>query len=624
VYNMRGTNVSSGTTRAILDQSLADFSVNPGGPGQKREADLQNFGVFWEERLGNNTFMELAHNFQWSRSTSNMSGQGRRDNAALFADPNLFLPDGSPNPYAGGLMFEGDRWNRIKNWDRSHSTRAQVSHELDTGKWGNYRFALMGEYEWRSNRKHIDAEVWEGAPFHAIPDNASNLVYRRFYVTPGDWSTYYATGAEYTGLLRNVPDPTDPGRTLNSTWTSFNQGGRSNPHEYQRTLLIGGQARYFDGRLVAGVGVRKDKLDLKAVRAVRDPVTNEWTLDHPDITREFYGFHGTTRTLGLVGHVNRHVSLFYNFSNSLDIPNTQHLVLPEGRPPSPPDARGQDFGVALNLFDGRLVARANAFEVDLENASGAGFGGTFSNPTVLNNDVLNALLAAGGISQAQADARTFTSNNAIRDRRLEGYEFNLTGAITSNWRVTFSYSYTDGFDSAIAPEIKAWAAEALPWFLQWPNVVTNVTGSDGQLMTVAQRVALWENNAGQEWLREGDLILGNRKHKYSIFTRYSLNAGPLNGAYFGGGYRHQSKSPIGFDSNRDLQYDGSYWEADMLLGYRLSQLRFFRRGLNLQLNIKNLFDNRDPLITQYNSSNIIERVMIRTPRTWRLTANFDF
>ena len=118
---------------------------------------------------------------------------------------------------------------------------------------------------------------------------------------------------------------------------------------------------------------------------------------------------------------------------------------------------------------------------------GGGFGGTFSNPTVLNDNVMDALLAAGVISPAEADARAIDSNNAIKNQRLEGYEFNMTGQLTNNWQINFNYSYTDGYDSEIGPEVKAWAETAIPFYLQFPDVMTNVEGGASGFMTVRFR-----------------------------------------------------------------------------------------------------------------------------------------
>jgi len=279
----------------------------------------------------------------------------------------------------------------------------------------------------------------------------------------------------------------------------------------------------------------------------------------------------------------------------------------------------------LTFFDGKFVARANAFEVDLVNATGGGFGGTFSNPTVLNNNVMDALVGAGLVSQAEADTREINSNQAIKNQRLEGYEFNMTGRLTESWQLTVNYSYTDGYDSEIGPEIKAWAETAIPYYLQYPDVVTDVSGGASGFMTVRERVELWQRNAATEFLREGVTLLGNRKHKFNFFTRYTFNEGPLNGLFVGGGYRYQGKMPTNF-SSEILQFSKSRGEADLLMGYRLPKMRFLPHGARIQLNIRNLFDETEPHITRYGPSNaaVISRAALVAPRTWRITTSFDF
>src|SRR5690606_2221962 len=201
-----------------------------------------------------------------------------------------FLPSGDPNPYEGGLFYEGGRLNQSHVRERRHASRLMVSHEQDFGKWGNYRFATMGEYERRNERRNIMTEVWEGAPFNSTPENAQNHVFRRHYVTPRDWSTYYVSGSGDGGLLSGVPHPTDPTRTLNSIYVPFNQNSQRDPIERQRTLLIGAQARYLENRLVLAGGFRRDLLSIKDTLAIRDPETGYWTLNHPDVTTRYETF----------------------------------------------------------------------------------------------------------------------------------------------------------------------------------------------------------------------------------------------------------------------------------------------------------------------------------------------
>ena len=142
-------------------------------------------------------------------------------------------------------------------------------------------------------------------------------------------------------------------------------------------------------------------------------------------------------------------------------------------------------------------------------------------------------------------------------------------------------------------------------------------------MTVGERVALWQQNAGTEFLREGVTLLGNRKHKANFFTRYTFNEGVLNGLFIGGGYRYQSKMPTNF-VGEELMYNDSRGEADLLVGYRIPRMRFLPNGARVQLNIRNLFDDTDPHITRFAAPGVPARAALVEPRTWRITTSFDF
>ncbi|MCI0491567.1 MAG: hypothetical protein L0Z07_01365 [Planctomycetes bacterium] len=70
----------------------------------------------------------------------------------------------------------------------------------------------------------------------------------------------------------------------------------------------------------------------------------------------------------------------------------------------------------------------------------------------------------------------------------------------------------------------------------------------------------------------------------------------------------------------------SYWSADLLAGYAVRGLRKGRH-LGFQLNLMNVFDERDPLIKRYEfdtGQKLIFRTTPRDPLTWRFTTNYEF
>ena len=48
------------------------------------------------------------------------------------------------------------------------------------------------------------------------------------------------------------------------------------------------------------------------------------------------------------------------------------------------------------------------------------------------------------------------------------------------------------------------------------------------------------------------------------------------------------------------------------------------RRLSFQLNVFNVFDERDSLITRYSADGSVFREVVRAPTTWKFTTNFEF
>ena len=81
---------------------------------------------------------------------------------------------------------------------------------------------------------------------------------------------------------------------------------------------------------------------------------------------------------------------------------------------------------------------------------------------------------------------------------------------------------------------------------------------------------------------------------------------------------------IGLDPALDKIYGNSYWYADALAGYQLRELRKGRR-VSFQLNVLNVFDKQDPLITRTTADrSSVVRFVVQPPLTWRLTTNVEF
>jgi len=624
------TLVTRNTNIAILDRSIADPSINYGGPGQINDTTANNFTAFLEKKLGQRTFVELAYNHQDQSVERYNPGQ---TNMVLWGDPSQnrrnstsSIADDPANPFAGRLFIENssNAWERNTSYVTSDLLRATVSTEFDAGKWGNYRIAALAEHDSRENEATSQREAWEGRPFNSAPENAANQVRRRNYVTPGDWSTYYINSPVTTGLITGATDPIT-GQTLNSTWVARSQSQEDDPAT-QTSALISAQARFFNGKLVVGAGYRYDKLEITDRTAQRDPVTNEWSRAFA--TEALVEREARNTSLGAVGHLTSNLSVFYNQANNQGLQGNQRIIdtnnlLDIVAAPNS-EGKGKDYGVMLSLFDNRLNARLTRYNTDSVNQS-ASFGVTGVGPNSVAKNIMGALHGAGLVSATERDRHTTNQSGVLYDVVSSGYEFELTANLLKGWRLQANYSYTDTQQANFGPEIRAWMEQEVAYWRSF-NQGNLVTGQENR--TIDEAIAFMYD--GFEFQSDiGDLgEQGLRKHKVSLFSRYEFQEGFLKGAYAGGGYRHQSKNLAGASGLTGF-YGKSFWRADMVFGYtfRKSTIRRtrFLDGLTLQLNIANVFDDTDPLITRIEPDGFsVRRAIVQVPRTWRLSAKMDF
>jgi iron complex outermembrane recepter protein len=608
LFSTQGQRITTGPGTVIMDPALTDRSINVNGPGKMSLADFDTLSVYLEQRVGSKTFVELAYNYQHYKVDIK---DPSIDANPLRGDPNNFLPTNVANPFAGGLYLE-TRWFRTIRVEESNTARATITTELDARKWGNYRLVGMGEYVDGRFASDQMGEYWEGAPFDAIPENNANLVWRRHYVTEGDWRTYRVGSDVADGPIVNMLDPIS-GQTLSSVWHMRSQGTRDVP-TLVKSLLVGTQARYFDNRLVANLGYRRDlAYTVTPAPNVRDSVSNRLILDPAN--DEPFNFTGGTKTLGLVGHVTKNISLLGNYATNVGLPNARNYIIGGSKAPAR-EGEGKDIGVALTFLDGQINVRAVYYETAGRNlVQNWGI-------HLVNERVLDAAVNNGLITQAQADARSLTELNVLRkDSQSDGYEFQITANPTRNWRLMANYSITDNADLNIDPEFRAWWEDNSQF---WASLPQNLVLSSGS--TVGADLALWRDNWNEFYGLEGRTNSGNRKHKVNMFARYSFDSGFLKGFSAGGGYLHQSKIVIGRSgvgtNDFAYQYGNSHWRADAMLGYDVSGLPR-KTKLRLQLNVNNVFDKTDPLILRMLGSDI-NRLALRPPRTWRLSANLDF
>ncbi|MBP7140827.1 MAG: hypothetical protein KBA71_02885 [Opitutaceae bacterium] len=613
-----GTPIGPGQIR---DTSLADYSVNVGGPAQTRYSRYHILSLFFNQQLAKNTFLEVAFN---NLKHDFDARQPRGEKSRLLGDPNQ-LYAGVANPHAGDVYLE-TQWYRIKPLTRSTAGRIALSQEFDAEKWGHYRFAALAEYDRFGididtyDETWVDASTGRAAYNATTPEDNVNKVYRRSYPVEGDWGSYFYSGPEGPGgLLSNLVDPLNTGRKLSSAWIP-----RANPERVrytQKSGMVVGQGYYFNDHLVVSGGLRRDELTERRFAGARDPNTNQFVITDnilSDVKNS-----GVTKTYGAVYHINPTVSLIYNWADNFSLPDRGRFTLPpsgepgEAIPVPPPQGVGKDYGIGLRLLDGRIYAKATAYTTSSKNLSATA-------PNALrrdNVDIMEALQGAGYITQAEFFKRTDVTavgGHGLFDLDAKGYEVQVTANLTRDWRFTASYSRTKAVQSNTFAAIVKWFDLTKAYLAKFPgNLPTDSYAS------ITEQLGVMKDELDNFTSSDGTGKLGNRLDKVSLFTRYSFSGGSLRGLYIGGGFRHQGKMFVGTDSSGGKLWGNAFSRTDLLLGYKFHGMPR-NRGLRLQLNVDNLFDERDPLIIRYLPNGGISSQIAQSPISWRLSMEYEF
>ncbi len=125
------------------------------------------------------------------------------------------------------------------------------------------------------------------------------------------------------------------------------------------------------------------------------------------------------------------------------------------------------------------------------------------------------------------------------------------------------------------------------------------------------------------------------KYSFNVLGNYTFNAGRLRGFKTGAAYRWTSKRAIGYPLGRDETgqfivsdvtkpyYNDPSGYTDFWIGY---QRRIFSNkvGWRVQLNVRNVFADGDPIVVQVQPNGSPARVSIPVPRQFVLSNTFSF
>ena len=650
------------------------------GPSAERDLTYKTWSAFIEQKVTRDIHLELAYNHyerDWYASNFGNEAQMKGEASTFFYRnaPDGDIADGAsvvdtvPHDFGGLYYYEDDARNEVRYGDFD-SLRLTASYELDTERLGTHRFAAMVSTEESTagvNVKRAAVLTNPDGTLIANPEHGRNRVFLRHYITnesdPADFRN-----ADMNTFPSSFTDPFT-GHTYQTGFANITDRFSESSVD---SKLIAMQNYFLNNRLVTTFGYRRDDANTKAFgtsvigddglptgEVYRDALNNK-IYNREDVTRDV-DQESSTRTFGVVYHLNNYLSLTFNDSENNGPPyggwgapnTTESIDLTTLRgtqdfEPWAPTGSGRDYGLKLNLLNGKVFLTANYFETSGTGAltwRDTGLDNRFAEivRSLYGDQPFNETPGAGQIGLLQFDG----NGNIVEDAdgvpiyeaipalipeamprpnfrtqdddfESEGYELNMTANLSENLTMRMGYSYSTRrvFDRwamvrAFSDKMREWLysgrdfdaslLDRLP--MRRVNSFDETEGTGSIVQDSSGRYYLFANDVldfnVDQWV-ENDLEnaqegFGQRKHKANIWARYRFTEGALKGFEVAGGLRYQSGAEIGYfqfyDENGNLQKDrdiiqesGSRTFNDLALVYK-TQANWLRDGATMRLQL---------------------------------------
>lgn len=695
-YGVPDSDFDAGIDRTFPDESLVPFDINPFGDLKTTKLGGTTRTFFLEQKLASNLFLELAHNHE--NSYMHTLGARGQNLSAIYADPNLYLPallpgqtTREPNPNFGRYYVEyvPSANPSVRTFD---DLRATLSYELDLQRgnnhwrrWlGHHRFAgLLSRNETtRLAQPNFIARILDdplipGRTLNArtgnnwAVDTGRNLRIRSYLdssfqpagigaldqpiqLVDGNGAPFHATGAFDSGFVAAS------GKHLGTSNSTVSGSKRR-----LETQLLTWQGRFLPDRqgyhrLVLTYGYREDKtrsalpdadsrrLDAGAGRTGFYPIFSDVTWDEygPGET-------GLTRNTGAVLRPLRWLGVFYNRSSTFDT-STGVFDAFGGRYPGA-HGEGRDYGVRLDLGQGRFSLRLNKYENVLGPSRTANninnYRGIFTQIEGRVRTLDPALGAPDNWFNAALNYG-YANYQISSDRSSTGYELAIDFRPVPNWNIRLNGAKSTAVETNIGADWIEWVKTRQP---VWQSVVAK----NGEI-DAAGRPVTWatadmdptsdtENRTLQQFYdqqvvgtalafmqaADGRDTDGARGKRANLVTNYRLTEGRLRGCAIGGAVRWRPPPTIGYPTRinqfgtKVLDVSRPYrgkqeLPVDANLGYRGRLRHFGGIGYNVQLNIRNVLDESRPIPVTAFSNGEIARLATVEPRLFILTCGFEF
>jgi len=606
-----------------LPASYSSYFYNVAGPDAVRNTTFDRFQFVVDQKAGP---VNLQLGYYHNKASATAHSPTTWD-ISLQGDPNQYMstydwiPNGASavkNQYAGDYYME-DYWGirtqtssndvlrlsaeytlNLKNWGR-HRLIANIEHSQQENRYANYQEIIVDQHGRAitnpdtpvgKNPSLNFAEYPSTTNPSNIPPNYGNTLYRRHYVTQGDFSTYYDST-----WTTPMPSFTLGDRTFHSQYAFDDSDYPYHTRRQDDSLTLAAQSYWLKDKLVTILGGRLDKVTLK-----RENFDN--FINDPDDPRlygnggqmawhEHYFGGGWTKApmktpftynAGIVYHLTDSLSLYANTSSNRAAPDPAILnvvpnatptdkapwsALPTGSEPPQKEGSTKEAGI-MYIVPGssKISVRLTYFDTaSLHETTGRNSNEMKSTSTQLMN-IYNAFYSVNSqlpqASRMTPDQYASIYGSAVAggsypytigllDSYAKGFEAEISSQPLPNLTLRLTASYTTRENNNMFNDVIDFYNNNIPVWMRIanPNLnggyhysYTDPTGKETDLYDYIFNQIYGGNNIRDSlnaisYRNSG--IGGSRPLKFNFTVRYNMPPGILKGLSIGAGVRYQDQ-----------------------------------------------------------------------------------
>ncbi|MEJ1974101.1 MAG: TonB-dependent receptor [Lacunisphaera sp.] len=572
----------------LVPQVTKDFFRNL-GPEFTTTLDIpgntyqyRTFSASINQQVGDNWFFEGAVNYLKELGKSELMDRGQMP--VIRLDLVQTLPDGRPNP--GFLQPYGEEPRTVgSNDDLTINYRAAAAYVRKGTRFGDFMLNVLGGLQHRvdKQRRYIytltglttDPRTWgQTSTINGVSVDP-RIRYRYYWTinTPGnrgvpelsDPLTVNINGKSYTGTPAWMVDTTTLANTLDNT-TDFS---------YLQSAL---NWKVWDGKLNFFAAVRHDNYESETLTppplgtdAVYGPGWNGQTIpfrpsapsNYFDLTSAQQALYSTpkistgvtTESFGGVFHVLPWLSVFADHATSFN-PNGAGRTI-TGALFAPQKSDGTDVGLRFSFFGDRLTGSFLRYTGNSANeliSTGTAAGLLTDLPTAINNIINANPIGDGSPSNIRGLAAVPIGYFDRRAREAKGYELEVTGNLTRQWRLLANLGVPDAVQADAYADTRAYLATN-------DTVLRQILGDAGVTVgandvaavnpvasnDAAAAATAWNNlqSFKQTVIADPQKVTRLPKFTANLFTDYTFDHGAIRGLKFGAGVNYRGREVIG-------------------------------------------------------------------------------